>query len=53
VSLAEKGYRWLPLDRAWQETPPIEAGAEVNRRFCGFAGIWCRYIMATTYTQQM
>ncbi|MBI2916452.1 MAG: hypothetical protein HYY01_00515 [Chloroflexi bacterium] len=53
MSLAEQGYRWLPLDQAWRSIPPLEAGAEVNRLYRGFTGTWCRYIMATTYTQQL
>ncbi len=53
MGLAEQGYHWLPLLEAWESIPPLEAGAEVNRRFCGYEGVWCRFIMATTYTQQL
>ncbi len=51
TKLKSQGYRWLPLQEAWESLPEIDT-AEFNELCPGYEGVWCRYLWTTTYFQQ-
>lgn len=46
--LGEKGYKWVKVSELFDETPPVTSSYELNKRFPGYEGLWCKLIMAVT-----
>jgi len=46
--LAKNGYKWMKVSEMLNETPPVTASCEINKRFPGYEGLWCKLIMAVT-----
>jgi nitrogenase molybdenum-iron protein alpha/beta subunit len=46
--LAKNGYKWMKVSEMFNETPPVTASCEINKRFPGYEGLWCKLIMAIT-----
>ena len=46
--LNKNGYKWVKVSEMFDETPPVTASCEINKRFPGYEGLWCKLIMAVT-----
>jgi len=46
--LIKAGYKWVKVSKMFDETPPVTASCEINKRFPGYTGLWCKLIMAVT-----
>ncbi|HBG48533.1 MAG TPA: hypothetical protein DDW90_03310 [Cyanobacteria bacterium UBA9971] len=46
--LLKAGYKWIKVSEMVDETPPVTASCEINKRFPGYGGLWCKLIMAVT-----
>lgn len=46
--LHKAGYKWVKVSEMFDETPPVTASCEINKRFPGYEGLWCKLIMAVT-----
>jgi len=46
--LLKAGYKWVKVSEIFDETPPVTASCEINKRFPAYEGLWCKLIMAVT-----
>lgn len=46
--LSKAGYKWQKVSEMFSETPPVTAHCELNKKFQGYTGLWCKLIMAVT-----
>ncbi len=46
--LAKAGYKWVKVSEMFEETPPVGSSCEINKKFPGYEGLWCKLIMAVT-----
>lgn len=46
--LSKAGYRTVRVSEMFEETPPVTAHCEINKKFPGYEGLWCKLIMAVT-----
>jgi len=46
--LNKQGYRWVKVSEMFEETPPFGSNCEIQAKFPGYTGLWCRLIMAVT-----
>src|SRR3989339_1735380 len=46
--LDKAGYKWVKVSKMFDETPPVTVSCEINKRFPGYEGLWCKLIMAVT-----
>ncbi|NLF83073.1 MAG: hypothetical protein GX568_03700 [Candidatus Gastranaerophilales bacterium] len=40
--------KWVKVSELFAQTPPFDSNSEVCERYPGYAGLWCRLIMAVT-----
>lgn len=48
LKLLKSGYKWVKVSEMFDETPPVTAYCELNKKFQGYEGLWCKLIMAVT-----
>jgi nitrogenase molybdenum-iron protein alpha/beta subunit len=41
-------YKWIKVSEMFEETPPVTAYCDLNKKFKGYEGLWCKLIMAVT-----
>lgn len=46
--LIATGYKWVKVSELFNETPPVSASCQINKKFPGYEGLWCKLIMAVT-----
>ena len=46
--LSKAGYKWQKVSEMFAETPKVTACNEINKKFPGYEGLWCKLIMAVT-----
>jgi len=46
--LISSGYKWVKVSEMFEETPPVTAYCELNKRYAGYEGLWCKLIMGVT-----
>lgn len=48
-----KDYQWKPLEQIYRETPEVSNNQAIREQYVGFAGIWCKFLMAFNHTQTL
>ena len=46
--LLKTGYKWVKVSEMYNETPSVTSSCELNKKFPGYEGLWCKLIMAVT-----
>jgi len=46
--LEKAGYKWVKVSEMLKETPPVTSSCEINKKYPGYEGLWCKLIMAVT-----
>ncbi|HSA07568.1 MAG TPA: nitrogenase component 1 [Candidatus Gastranaerophilales bacterium] len=48
TKLQKQGYKWARVSEMFEETPPCGSNCEIQKKYPGYEGLWCRLIMAVT-----
>ncbi len=46
--LEKQGYKWVKVSEMFEETPPFGSNCEIQNKYPGYEGLWCKLIMAVT-----